>query len=53
MSLSGISDIIDNKRLSLEDAINDHLKGTEEAKSAVGYLFLSGFNEIAALTFHT
>ncbi|MGB7533717.1 MAG: helicase-related protein [Halobacteriota archaeon] len=47
-----IPDIIDNKRLFLEDAINDHLRGTEEAKFAVGYLFLSGFNEIAANVSH-
>jgi hypothetical protein len=46
------SDIIDNKNRFLKDAINDHLKGTEEAKFAVGYLFLSGFNEIAANISH-
>ena len=40
------SDIIDNKNRFLKDEINSVLKGTEEAKFAVGYLFLSGFNEI-------
>lgn len=47
MSMQDYSDIIDNRNRFLKDAINDHLKGTEEAKFAVGYLFLSGFNEIA------
>lgn len=40
------SDIIDNRRSFLKDEINSVLKATEEAKFAVGYLFLSGFNEI-------
>ena len=40
------SDIIDNRRSFLKDEINSVLTATEEAKFAVGYLFLSGFNEI-------
>jgi len=40
------SDIIDNRRSFLKDEINSVLKATEEAKFAVGYLFLSGFNEV-------
>jgi len=40
------SDIIDNRRSFLKDEINSVLKATEKAKFAVGYLFLSGFNEI-------
>ena len=40
------SDIIDNRRSFLKDEINSILKATEKAKFAVGYLFLSGFNEI-------
>jgi superfamily II DNA or RNA helicase len=40
------SDIIDNRQSSLKDEVNSVLKATEEAKFAVGYLFLSGFNEI-------
>jgi superfamily II DNA/RNA helicase len=40
------SDIIDNRRSFLKDEINSILNATEEAKFAVGYLFLSGFNEI-------
>ncbi len=40
------SDIIDNRRNLLKDEINSVLKATEEANFAVGYLFLSGFNEI-------
>jgi superfamily II DNA or RNA helicase len=39
-------DIIDNRRNSLKDEVNHILSTTEEAKFAVGYLFLSGFNEI-------
>ena len=46
MSYSEYSDIIDNRNRFLKDEINLVLKGTEEAKFAVGYLFLSGFNEI-------
>ena len=40
------SDIIDNRRSFLKDEINSILTATEEAKFAVGYLFLSGFNEV-------
>jgi len=40
------SDIIDNRRSFLKDEVNSVLTATEEAKFAVGYLFLSGFNEI-------
>ncbi|GAJ22132.1 unnamed protein product, partial [marine sediment metagenome] len=40
------SDIIDNRRSFLKDEINSVLTATEEAKFAVGYLFLSGFNEV-------
>jgi len=40
------SDIIDNRRSFLKDEINSVLKGTEKAKFAIGYLYLSGFNEI-------
>ena len=40
------SDIIDNKRNFLKDEVNSILTATEKAKFAVGYLFLSGFNEI-------
>ncbi|MGC8758273.1 MAG: phospholipase D-like domain-containing protein, partial [Caldisericaceae bacterium] len=40
------SDIIDNRRSFLKDEINSLLTATEKAKFAVGYLFLSGLNEI-------
>lgn len=46
------SDIIDNRRKFLKDEINSVLKATEEAKFAVGYLFLSGFNEIVGNISH-
>lgn len=46
------SDIIDNRNRFLKDEINACLKGTEEAKFAVGYLFLSGFNEIVTNIAH-
>lgn len=52
MNSSDISDIIDNKRCSLKGEINSILKATEEAKFAVGYLFLSGFDEIATKVSH-
>ena len=52
MNSSDISDIIDNKRCSLKGEINSILKATEEAKFAVGYLFLSGFDEIATTVSH-
>ena len=45
-------DIIDNRRKFLKDEINSVLKATEKANFAVGYLFLSGFNEIAANISH-
>jgi superfamily II DNA or RNA helicase len=45
-------DIIDNRRKFLKDEINSVLKATEKAKFAVGYLFLSGFNEIVANISH-
>ena len=41
------SDIIDNRNLSLKDEINNCLKGSEAVKFAVGYLYLSGFYQIA------
>ena len=41
------SDIIDNRKLFLKDAINDMLEGSEKIKFAVGYLYLSGFYQIA------
>lgn len=46
------SDIIDNRRSFLKDEINSILKATKEAKFAVGYLFLSGFNEIVSNISH-
>lgn len=46
------SDIIDNRNRFLKDEINLVLNGTEEAKFAVGYLFLSGFNEIVSNISH-
>ena len=41
------SDIIDNRKLFLKDAINDMLEGSDKIKFAVGYLYLSGFYQIA------
>ncbi|MBN1762783.1 MAG: hypothetical protein JW878_06885 [Methanomicrobia archaeon] len=52
MSMPEYSDIIDNRNRYLKDEINACLKGTEEAKFAVGYLFLSGFNEIVTNIAH-
>ena len=46
------SDIIDNRRSFLKDEINSVLKATEGAKFAVGYLFMSGFNEIVSNISH-
>ena len=46
------SDIIDNRRSFLKDEINSVLKATKEAKFAVGYLFMSGFNEIVSNISH-
>jgi len=46
------SDIIDNRRSFLKDEINSILKATKEAKFAVGYLFLSGFDEIVSNISH-
>ena len=40
------SDIIDNRRSFLKDEINSVPEATEKDKFAVGYLFLSGFNEV-------
>jgi len=39
-------DIIDNRHEKLADHINTILQGTEKAKFAVGYFFLSGFEAI-------
>ena len=39
-------DIIDNRNEKLADHINTILQGTEKAKFAVGYFFLSGFEAI-------
>ncbi|KQC06525.1 MAG: hypothetical protein APR54_01615 [Candidatus Cloacimonas sp. SDB] len=41
------SDIIDNRKLFLKDVVNDMLAGSEKIKFAVGYLYLSGFYQIA------
>jgi len=41
------SDIIDNRKLFLKDVVNDMLEGSEKIKFAVGYLYLSGFYQIA------
>jgi superfamily II DNA/RNA helicase/HKD family nuclease len=42
----GTHDIIDNRNEKLADHINTILQGTERAKFAVGYFFLSGFEAI-------
>ena len=39
-------DIIDNRNEKLADHINTILLGTEKARFAVGYFFLSGFEAI-------
>ena len=41
------SDIIDNRNVKLRDEINALLKSSEKVKFAVGYLYLSGFYQIA------
>ena len=45
--MTTFSDIIDNRSLNLKDEINDKLSGSERIKFAVGYLYLSGFYQIA------
>ena len=40
-------DIIDNQKRKLVDEINDRLAGSQSVKFAAGYLYLSGFYEIA------
>ena len=40
-------DIIDNQKRKLVDEINDRLTGSQSVKFAAGYLYLSGFYEIA------
>jgi len=44
--VNNYSDIIDNRNVFLKDRVNAFLSASEEAKFAVGYFFLSGFNEI-------
>ena len=39
-------DIIDNRSAKLADHINRILQGTDRAKFAVGYFFLSGFDVV-------
>ncbi|MEK7846208.1 MAG: hypothetical protein AAB257_04510, partial [Nitrospinota bacterium] len=41
------SDIIDNRNVKLKDEINAILNSSDVAKFAVGYLYLSGFYQIA------
>ena len=41
------SDIIDNRNVKLKDEINALLNSSDEARFAVGYLYLSGFYQIA------
>ena len=41
------SDIIDNRNRYLKDEINDRLSASKSVKFAVGYLYLSGFYQIA------
>ncbi|MDP3110521.1 MAG: phospholipase D-like domain-containing protein [Thermodesulfovibrionales bacterium] len=41
------SDIIDNRNVKLRDEINSILGSSERVKFAVGYLYLSGFYQIA------
>src|SRR3972149_10842336 len=41
------SDIIDNRKIKLKDEINALLSSSDEARFAVGYLYLSGFYQIA------
>ena len=45
--MTTFSDIIDNRILNLKDEILSKLDGSEKVKFAVGYLYLSGFYQIA------
>lgn len=45
--MSKYSDIIDNRTLKLRDEIITKLDASEQVKFAVGYLYLSGFNQVA------
>jgi len=45
--MTTFSDIIDNRTLNLKDEILSKLDGSEKIKFAVGYLYLSGFYQIA------
>ena len=45
--MSIFSDIIDNRQLNLKDEILTKLDGSDKIKFAVGYLYLSGFYQIA------
>lgn len=45
--MSIFSDIIDNRHLNLKDEILTKLDGSDKIKFAVGYLYLSGFYQIA------
>ncbi|MBU0710364.1 hypothetical protein KJ762_02220, partial [bacterium] len=45
--MTTFSDIIDNRDLNLKDEILSKLDGSEKVKFAVGYLYLSGFYQIA------
>ena len=40
-------DIIDNQKVKLADEIQERLSGADAVKFATGYLYLSGFYEIA------
>ncbi|MBI4746258.1 MAG: hypothetical protein HY786_06935 [Deltaproteobacteria bacterium] len=43
------SDIIDNRNTKIRDEVNALLGSSDEAKIAVGYLYLSGFYQIASM----
>ncbi|HDT12301.1 MAG TPA: hypothetical protein ENO01_01445 [Candidatus Marinimicrobia bacterium] len=45
--MPNFSDIIDNRHLTLKNEILTKLDGSEKIKFAVGYLYLSGFYQIA------
>lgn len=45
--MSLYSDIIDNRSIKLKDEINTILNSSQSVKFAVGYLYLSGFYQIA------
>lgn len=45
--MTTFSDIIDNRHLNLKDEILTKLDGSDKIKFAVGYLYLSGFYQIA------